>query len=125
MGRASVPPFSEFMYYRFDFWFTVSKWTLPLALLIVTLLQVVVGGFVYRIVSGSDGRLGTSLWSVWICVINSAAHGGEKTTKLRFVTLLATAGGLCVFAVFVGIIHKQLQTVIKSLTIGTTKVVEL
>ena len=91
---------------RLDAHFAASKLAKPLLLLAVTFLLIVLSAFGCMLM-GAD--LGEGLWQSWLFAADPGTHADVESGGLRAVAFGTTLGGMCIFALMVGIISDLLS----------------
>eukprot|EP00697_Spironema_sp_BW2_P008467 gnl/Spiro4/23068_TR11402_c0_g1_i1.p1 gnl/Spiro4/23068_TR11402_c0_g1~~gnl/Spiro4/23068_TR11402_c0_g1_i1.p1 ORF type:complete len:804 (-),score=207.48 gnl/Spiro4/23068_TR11402_c0_g1_i1:121-2532(-) len=113
----------DVLMYRIDYWFSVSPMSKPIALLVVTMALICVGGFIYSVCSGES--VAASVWASWVFISDTGAHSDESRPLARFVALVVTIGGMLVFGIMVGIVSDTIGEKVESLKKGKSKVIEV
>lgn len=114
---------ASFVGYRFDVWVTTTPRWREIILVAFTLFVVTVGGLLYSITSG--GKLGESMFAVWIFLVDTGAHAEVKEGSgmpAWFVALLATVCGLHVFALLISLLTERLQNFLEHMQKGRSRV---
>eukprot|EP00051_Salpingoeca_urceolata_P014006 m.177469 g.177469 ORF g.177469 m.177469 type:complete len:695 (+) comp17966_c0_seq2:173-2257(+) len=113
---------TEYIMYRLDYWFSTSKSSKPLALLIATVVLIAICGVLLEIVEPQG--LSTALWVSWTWVADTGAHTELPFGMSRVVAFIGTIGGMIVFALLVGIVADEISEQVDNLRKGTTQVLE-
>ena len=98
-----------------------SKLAKPLLLVAVTFLLIVASALGCVLV-GLD--LGEGLWHSWLFTADPGSHVDVEGSGFRFVAFSTTIGGMCVFAVMVGIITDEIGERMDDLKKGKSRVLE-
>ena len=111
----------ELVAYRLDYHFSASKAAKPLLLLAISFVLIVLSTFGCAFV-GED--LGAAMWASWLYVADPGTHADAEGTGLRVVAFSTTMGGMCVFALMVGIISDFLGEKMDDLKKGKSRIIE-
>ena len=112
---------SELIAYRLDYHFSASKAAKPLLLLAITFILIVLSTIGCALVGEN---FGAAMWASWLYVADPGTHADAEGIGLRLVAFSTTMGGMCVFALMVGIISDFLGEKMDELKKGKSRVIE-
>ncbi len=117
---------SELVYYRLDYWLSVSAGTKSAALLAASYLLIFVGGAAYSLSVGAP--FSSALWSAWTFVADPGHAADVESSGGRLIAFLIafllTVGGMLMFALMIGIIADGVSGGLDALNQGKSRVVE-
>ena len=113
---------SEMVSYRLDYHFSASKLAKPTLLFAVTFILILVSTIGFALVSGES--FAAAMWRSWTYVADPGTHADAEGTGTRIVALGATMGGMCVFALMIGIISDVIGEKVDELKKGKSRIIE-
>ena len=113
---------SEMVSYRLDYHFSASKLAKPTLLFAVTFILILVSTIGFALVSGES--FAAAMWRSWTYVADPGTHADAEGTATRIVALGATMGGMCVFALMIGIISDVIGEKVDDLKKGKSRIIE-
>jgi len=115
---------TEVLSYRADIYFSSDPLSKPIALLCMTQVLILVGGFLLYAVSPSGATLPEKMWQAWVFIADSAAHAEYGTITERIVSFVLTICGMLVFGFLVGIVTDTISEKVDQLRKGKSVVLE-
>lgn len=95
---------SKRIYYQLDYWFSTYSASKPIALLIITLLIIFLGGLFYHSVSTQSLAIGEAIWLSWTFVADPGTHADQEGVAERFIAIMLTFAGMLIFALMLGLV---------------------
>jgi len=124
MGKLSKRvTLGEVLSYRADLYFSSDPLSKPIALLCMTQVLILVGGFLLYACS-PDGTLPGKMWQAWVFIADSAAHSDYGGITERIVSFILTICGMLVFGFLVGIVTDTIGEKVDQLKKGKSAVLE-
>jgi len=112
----------ELVGYRLDYHFSSTKMAKPLLLFAVTFVLILSSTIGFALVSGEE--IGTAMWRSWTYVADPGTHADAEGIGMRVVAFSTTMGGMCVFALMIGIISDFIGEKVDDLKKGRSRVIE-
>ncbi len=109
--------------YRVDLWFSGEKWSKPIALSMLVVLVISMGGVFFWLVD-SEVSLADALWRAWLCIADTSSHAEQKGFLHVSMALIMTIIGMIVSGFLIGIVAELINERMDSLKKGKSRVVE-
>jgi len=125
--------FGEFLAYKVDHWLSENPHYKTYGLLVVTILAILWGGFLYYFAKllhlyfnniNTDETFAQAIWRSWNFLVDNGAHLDEEGGLPVAISIILTLAGMLLNALLVGLVAEVLAAKMDGLRKGKSRVLE-
>mmetsp|Transcript_67428 Transcript_67428/g.190064 ORF Transcript_67428/g.190064 Transcript_67428/m.190064 type:complete len:854 (-) Transcript_67428:116-2677(-) len=114
--------FKAYLKYRFGYWYTWTKGSAGIVLMLMSVFLLVLGGVLMKVCT--EMPLPEGLWVTWLWIAAPDGGGSADTPIARMIGLAISLGGMLVFGLMLSVISATFESTLQGLREGIGPVIE-